>query len=160
MIVNWNKHIKDSRTSDALIDFTDFYTTFEDILDIENPDSYGKSLLPLILNDGYKQRDVLITYYNPMWGTRVLDRGVYAQNKTYKLYKSGKFFKYSEDLFEENSLLLSKLSEKENEIYNFLKKSLDSVPDLPKENHNGWKERGKQVKQSNKFNLIWQLNTK
>mgnify|MGYP007089497579 CR=1 FL=1 len=67
-----------------------------------------------------------------------------------------KLLKKEDDL----NKLSTTLSEKENEIYNFLKKSLDSVPDLPKENHNGWKERGKQVKQSNKFNLIWQLNTK
>ena len=160
MIVNWNNQIMGSRTSDALIDFTDFYATFEDILNIENPDSYGKSILPLILNDGYKERDVLITYYNPMWGSRGLDRGVYAQNKNYKLYKNGKFFKYSEDLFEENPISFNFFNNEENEIYNYLKKSLDSVPDLPPENYNDWKERGKQVKESNKFNSLWQLNTK
>ena len=40
------------------------------------------------------------------------------------------------------------------------KTSLDSIPDLPEYNHNGWIERRKQVNESRKFNNIWQLNTK
>ncbi|MAU62970.1 MAG: arylsulfatase A [Flavobacteriaceae bacterium] len=159
MILNWNNYINEPRTSDVLIDFTDFYATFEDILNVDKPDSYGKSLIPLMLNEGYKERDILITYYNPMWGSSGLTRGVYAQDKNYKLYKSGKFFKYSEDLFEENPISFNVFSEEENKIYNSLKKSLDSVPALPAQNHNGWKERGTEVKQSNKFNSIWQLNS-
>ena len=159
MILNWNNYINEPRTSDVLIDFTDFYATFEDILNVDKPDSYGKSLIPLMLNEGYKERDILITYYNPMWGSSGLTRGVYAQDKNYKLYKSGKFFKYSEDLFEENPISFNVFSEEENKIYNSLKKSLDSVPALPAQNHNGWKERGTEVKQSNKFNSLWQLNS-
>ena len=94
MILNWNNYINEPRTSDVLIDFTDFYATFEDILNIQSPDSYGKSLLPLILNDGYKERDILITYYNPMWGSRGLDKGVYAQNKNYKFLVCGQNMNY------------------------------------------------------------------
>ena len=49
---------------------------------------------------------------------------------------------------------------KENEIYMILKKSLDTIPDLPKFNHNNWIEKGIEVKQSGKFNLNnWRLNT-
>ena len=79
--------------------------------------------------------------------------------KNFQTIKSGKFFKYSEDLFEENPISFNVFSEEENKIYNSLKKSLDSVPALPAQNHNGWKERGTEVKQSNKFNSIWQLNS-
>ena len=42
-IVNWKKNIKNGFKSDALIDFTDFYATFEDILNVEKRESYGKS---------------------------------------------------------------------------------------------------------------------
>ena len=160
MIVNWKSQIKQGFNSDAMIDFTDFYATFEDILNLDYQQSYGKSILPLMTNNNYNERDVLITYYDPIWGDTSMGRGVYAQNKEYKLYKNGNFFNFSKDLYEKNPIDLSKLSETENEIYSLLKTSLDSIPDLPKYNHNGWIERRKQVNESRKFNNIWQLNTK
>ena len=55
---------------------------------------------------------------------------------------------------------MNKLSETDTEIYSLLKTSLDSIPDLPEFNHNGWIERRKQVNESGKFNKVWQLNTK
>ena len=160
MIVNWKSQIKQGFNSDVMIDFTDFYATFEDILNLESQHPYGKSILPLMTNNNYNERDVLITYYDPIWGSGGLGRGVYAQNKEYKLYKNGNFFNFSKDLYEKNPIDLSKLSETENEIYSLLKTSLDSIPDLPEYNHNGWIERRKQVNESRKFNNIWQLNTK
>ena len=139
MIINWNTKIKNYRVSNALIDLTDFYATFEDILNVKNYESYGKSLIPLLLDDSYLERDVLVTYYNPMWSTRGLDRGIFAQSKDYKLYKKGKFFKYSEDIYEKKPISTINLTKKENEVYNLLKKSLDTIPDLPKENYNQWR---------------------
>ena len=149
LIINWNTRINDCRVSDALIDLTDFYATFEDILNVKNHESYGKSLIPLLLDDSYLERDVLVTYYNPMWSTRGLDRGIFAQSKDYKLYKKGEFFKYSEDIYEKRPISTINLTEKENEVFNLLKKSLDTIPDLPKENYNQWKERLRKVKNSN-----------
>ena len=162
MIVNWKKNIKKGFKSDALIDFTDFYATFEDILNVKKTESYGKSLLPLFNNKDYNEREVLITYYNPMWGANNPDisKGVYAQNKEYKLYKRGDFFKYSEDLYEKKQIIISDLTENENEIYNTLKESLDTIPNLPKYNHNNWIEKRKQVVQSGKFTKTWGLNKK
>ena len=149
LIINWNTKINDCRVSDALIDLTDFYATFEDILNVKNYESYGKSLIPLLLDDSYLERDVLVTYYNPMWSTRGLDRGIFAQSKDYKLYKKGEFFKYSEDIYEKRPISTINLTEKENEVFNLLKKSLDTIPDLPKENYNQWKERLRKVRNSN-----------
>jgi hypothetical protein len=96
-----------------------------------------------------------------MWGPNSAEvkRGIYAQNKEYKLYKRGDFFKYSEDLYEESKILISNLTEKENEIYMILKKSLDTIPDLPKFNNNNWIEKGIEVRQSGKFSENWRLNT-
>ncbi len=152
MLINWNDKIKNPRTSDALVDFTDFYATFEDILNVQNKESWGKSFIPIIKNKGYKQRDVLITYYNPMWGSLSLKRGVYAQNKTYKLYKNGNFYNYLEDPLEKNSIDINSLKSEEKNIYNLLKISLDTVPDLPQINYNNWKERLKNVSLNKKNN--------
>ena len=160
MIVNWKSQIKQGFNSDAMIDFTDFYATFEDILNLNNQQSYGKSILPLMTNNYYNERNVLITYYDPMWRDTTMGRGVYAQNKEYKLYKNGNFFNFSKDLYEKNPIDMNKLSETDNEIYLLLKTSLDSIPDLPEYNHNSWIERRKKVNESRKFNNIWQLNIK
>ena len=75
MIVNWKSQIKQGFNSDAMIDFTDFYATFEDILNLDYQQSYGKSILPLMTNNNYNERDVLITYYDPIWGSGGLGRG-------------------------------------------------------------------------------------
>lgn len=153
MIINWNTKITNFKVSDALIDLTDFYATFEDILNVKNHESYGKSLIPLMLDNNYRERDVLVTYYNPMWSTRGLDRGIFAQSKNYKLYKKGRFFKYSDDIFEMRPISINNFTEQENEVFNLLKKSLDTIPDLPKENYNQWKERLRKIRNSNKYNL-------
>ena len=99
----------------------------------------------------------LVTYYNPMWGSRGLNRGVYAQDKKYKLYKNGSFFDYLNDPYEREKINLEYLSHREKEIFNKLQKSLDTVPDLPKINHNNWKERLREVRQSGKFDSNWKV---
>ena len=143
LIINWKKELKNNFQSDVLIDLTDFYSTFEDILDKKTKQSFGKSLLPLILNKDYEERKILITYYNPMWGNLnpKIKRGVYAQTKKYKLYKNGKFYNYSDDLLERSPLKFNDLSKKQTDIYKKLLQSLDTIPSLPKYNHNKWIEK-------------------
>ena len=160
MIVNWKSKIKQGFNSKAMIDLTDFYATFEDILNSGNSNSYGKSLLPIFKKEDYKERDVLITYYDPIWGSTNMGRGVYAQNKDFKLYKNGNFFNFSNDLYENKPLDIDNLTQGQSQVYLLLKKSLDTIPSLPEYNHNGWQERRKQVNESGKFNKVWQKNTK
>ena len=160
MIVNWKSKIKQGFNSKAMIDLTDFYATFEDILNPGNSNSYGKSLLPIFKKEDYKERDVLITYYDPIWGSTNMGRGVYAQNKDFKLYKNGKFYNFSNDLYENKPLDIDNLTQGQSQVYLLLKTSLDTIPSLPEYNHNGWIERRKQVNESGKFNKVWQINTK
>ena len=89
-----------------------------------------------------------------------MGRGVYAQNKDFKLYKNGNFFNFSNDVYEKEPMDITNLNEDQSKVYLQLKKSLDSIPNLPEYNHNGWIERRKKVNESGKFNRIWQLNTK
>ena len=160
MVVNWKSQIKKGYKNDAMIDLTDFYATFEDILNLDNSNSYGKSLLPIFKKEDYEERDVLITYYDPIWGSTSMGRGVYAQNKDFKLYKNGNFFNFSNDVYEKEPMDITSLNDNQSKVYLQLKKSLDSIPNLPEYNHNGWIERRKKVNESGKFNRIWQLNTK
>ena len=87
-----------------------------------------------------------------MWGSLYNNRGVYAQNKTYKLYKNGNFYNYLEDPLEKNSIDINSLKSEEKNIYNLLKISLDTVPDLPQINYNNWKERLKNISLNKKNN--------
>ncbi len=160
LIINWNDYLKGNKTSDAFIDFVDFYATFEEILGVEKSNPNALSFLPLLKNQRYNEREVLTTYYNPMWGTRNLERGVYAQNKTHKLYKNGNFYNYSMDLLEKNPIDINSMNDNLKEIYNLLNDNLNKLPDLPPDNFNGWKERGKEVRSSNKFDRNWKLNLK
>ena len=119
-------------------------------------------LLPLINNEQYNERAALVTYYNPMWGKNNPDiiSGIYSQDKKYKLYKNGNFYNYSVDVYENHPLNIKTLSKTENKVYLLLKKSLDTIPDLPSFNHNNWVERGLKVRQSGKFSNTWKLNIK
>ena len=89
-----------------------------------------------------------------------MGRGVYAQNKDFKLYKNGKFYNFSNDLYENKPLDIDNLTQGQSQVYLLLKTSLDTIPSLPEYNHNGWIERRKQVNESGKFNKVWQINTK
>ena len=83
--------------------------------------------------------------------------GNYLTKKKYKLYKNGSFFDYLNDPYEREKINLEYLSPREKEILNKLQKSLDTVPDLPKINHNNWKERLREVRQSGKFDSNWKV---
>ncbi len=85
-----------------------------------------------------------------MWGNSnpKIKRGVYAQTKKYKLYKNGKFYNYSNDLLERSPLKFNDLSKKQKDIYKKLLQSLDTIPSLPKYNHNKWIEK-KIIKKDN-----------
>ena len=88
-----------------------------------------------------------------MWGTRNLEE-VYAQNKTHKLYKNGNFYNYSVDLLEKNPIDINSMNDNLKEIYNLLNYNLNEIR-FTTDNFNGWKERGKEVRSSNRFDRNW-----
>ena len=141
LIISWSKLKKIKNEQTPLVDLTDLYSTFEDLLDVEKKTSNGVSLLPLLLGENFDERKYITTYYNPMWGSLYKNRAVYIQNKKYKLYKSGSFYNYQLDPEEKYPLSLKSLDESIMNLHTEMDSILKKVPDLPEINFNNWQER-------------------
>ena len=141
LIISWSKLIKIKNEQTPLVDLIDFYSTFEDLLDVEKKTSNGVSLLPLLLGENFDERKYITTYYNPMWGSLYKNRAVYIQNKKYKLYKSGSFYNYQLDPDEKYPLSLKNLDESILNLYTEMDSILKKIPDLPEINFNNWQEK-------------------
>jgi len=141
LIISWSKLKKIKNEQTPLVDLIDFYSTFEDLLNVEKKTSNGVSLLPLLLGENFDERKYITTYYNPMWGSLYKNRAVYIQNKKYKLYKSGSFYNYQLDPEEMYPLSLKSLDESIMNLHTEMDSILKKVPDLPELNFNNWQEK-------------------
>ena len=141
LIISWSKLKKIKNEQTPLVDLIDFYSTFEDLLDVEKKTSNGVSLLPLLLGENFDERKYITTYYNPMWGSLYKNRAVYIQNKKYKLYKSGSFYNYQLDPDEKYPISLKSLDESIMNLHTEMDSILKKVPDLPEINFNNWQEK-------------------
>lgn len=141
LIISWSKLKKIKSEQTPLVDLIDFYSTFEDLLNVEKKTSNGVSLLPLLLGENFDERKYITTYYNPMWGSLYKNRAVYIQNKKYKLYKSGSFYNYQLDPEEMYPLSLKSLDESIMNLHTEMDSILKKVPDLPEINFNNWQEK-------------------
>ena len=141
LIISWSKLKKIKNEQTPLVDLIDFYSTFEDLLNVEKKTSNGVSLLPLLLGENFDERKYITTYYNPMWGSLYKNRAVYIQNKKYKLYKSGSFYNYQLDPEEKYPLSLKSLDESTMNLLKEMDSILKKVPDLPEINFNNWQEK-------------------
>jgi arylsulfatase A len=141
LIISWSKLKKIKNEQTPLVDLIDFYSTFEDLLNVEKKTSNGVSLLPLLLGENFDERKYITTYYNPMWGSLYKNRAVYIQNKKYKLYKSGSFYNYQLDPEEMYPLSLKSLDESIMNLHTEMDSILKKVPDLPEINFKNWQEK-------------------
>ena len=141
LIISWSKLKKIKNEQTPLVDLIDFYSTFEDLLDVEKKTSNGVSLLPLLLGENFDERKYITTYYNPMWGSLYKNRAVYIQNKKYKLYKSGSFYNYQLDPEEMYPLSLKSLDESIMNLHTEMDSILKKVQDLPEINFNNWQDK-------------------
>tara|TARA_B100001939_G_scaffold281143_1_gene249956 strand:- start:1860 stop:2588 length:729 start_codon:yes stop_codon:yes gene_type:complete len=141
LIISWRKLKKIKSEQTELVDLVDFYSTFEDLLNVNKKTSNGVSLMPLLLGENFDERKYITTYYNPMWGSLYKNRAVYIQNKKYKLYKSGSFYNYQLDPEENQPLLLKNLDESTMNLHTEMDSLLKKVPELPEINFNNWQER-------------------
>ncbi len=131
MVANWPGKIKNSKNYTGLINFSDFYSTFSDILGVPN-ESDGVSMMDVFNGEESVERETTTTYYDPKWSQRVNQfRNVYAQDSRYKLYKDGKFFDMQNDVLETQPLNEQELSEDQNRIKKKLAIALETFPSLP-----------------------------
>lgn len=130
MVVSWPMKIKNPMQYDGLIDLTDFYATFSEILGVKNY-SDGISMLNVFSGQKKSNRNFINIYYDPMWGKSSQHRNVFSQNKEYKLYKNGDLFNIEKDILETNPIKNSDLTDNEILIKEKLSIELSKFPSLP-----------------------------
>ena len=134
LIMQWGDQIKAPFTYEGLIEFSDFFATFADLLNVE-AESDGKSFLNLLEGEKeYSPRETAFVHYDPRWGKNVNKyRNQFVQTDAFKLYQDGRFFHISSDRLEQNNLSEEALPQKEGSIKRKLEKELL--------NHPKWKEQ-------------------
>ena len=131
MIASWPTKIKKPIIYDGVVDLTDFYATFSDILNVSN-DSDGKSLTHVFYGNKKNIRETVTIYYDPKWSIYVdRYRNIFSQDKRYKFYKNGEFFDMKNDILEENPLKEKDLDVNEKLIKEKLSKEVSKFPSLP-----------------------------
>jgi arylsulfatase A len=122
MIVSWPEKIKEGRTFEGMVDFSDILPTLADVAGIR-PSAYftdGESFFNVL--NGEKNRlgkEQVFIHYSPRWGKFKHNRWV--MNGKYKLYRDGRFYNTSADPAEENPMTgLSKNEEKIKERFEIM----------------------------------------
>lgn len=128
LIISWPEKIKQGLVYDGLIEFSDFFTTFADLVD-SDVKSDGQSLLPLLTAQEYTDRETAFVHYDPKWGKNVnRHRNQFIRTKDYKLYQDGEFYNLKEDVMEKNPLNDSILNSHEKEIIRLLNEEMTKHP--------------------------------
>lgn len=104
LIAYWKGYTPNGGVVQDLIEFTDFYPTIAEASGIELGPSDpidGISFLPQLKGKQGNPRSWQLNHYQPYWYPLP---GQYIRDKDYKLYRDGRFFKVSNDLFEKKDL--------------------------------------------------------
>ena len=135
MLASWPDKIKKPMIYNGLINFSDFYATFSEILGVPI-EGDGISMMDVFNGEVTNERKTATTYYDPMWSPNVTQyRNVYSQDSRYKLYKDGKFFDMKNDVLETQPLQDKDLNESQISIKAKLKAELAKFPELPKSSY-------------------------
>lgn len=103
LIANWPGHVPAGHVNDDLIDSTDFLPTLCEAGGAKLPASLtidGHSFLPQLMGKKGQPRDWIYSWYSKNGQPPFRE---FAMDTKYKLYRSGKFFKLSDDPFEEQT---------------------------------------------------------
>jgi arylsulfatase A len=129
LIISWPKKIKKGFVHKGLIEFSDFFTTFADMVE-KDVESDGKSFYPLLNGEKYETRRTAFVHYDPKWNKRVSQyRNQFIRTIDYKLYQDGKFYNLNKDILEKSPLLNDSLLQEELELKNNLQIGLKDHPD-------------------------------
>jgi arylsulfatase A len=125
LIISWPGVIKKTIAHRGLVEFTDFFATFAELVNVNKP-SDGISLLPLLKGETTTHRETAFLHYNPNWFH--FQPGRFIRTLDYKLYDDGRFFEMKSDSLQRNPLDVSNLNEEQYRNYIFLKEELASHP--------------------------------
>lgn len=129
LIISWPKIIKNGYVYEGLIEFSDFFSTFADMLD-KDVTSDGNSFYPLLKGEKYEPRKTAFVHYDPKWNKRVSQyRNQFIRTIDYKLYQDGTFYNLDLDILEKTSLADDTLEKNQLEIKKYLKRMLQNHPE-------------------------------
>ncbi len=129
LIAYWPMMIEKGKHYSSLVEFSDFFPTFADLVG-KTVKSDGKSLYPLLTDDNYQSRETAFVHYDPRWGKNVNRyRNQFVQTIDYKLYQDGSFFNISDDPREQNPLNEDSLTGTEKEIHSRLAREMRWHPE-------------------------------
>jgi arylsulfatase A-like enzyme len=130
LIISWPDKIKKGFVYDGLIEFSDFFTTFADIVDKE-VESDGKSFYSLLSGQDDQERETAFVHYDPRWGQNVNKfRSQFARNENYKLYHDGRFYNLKNDILEKSPIQNDSLSAEEGVIKTELENEINRHPKM------------------------------
>ena len=128
LIISWPKEIKNGFVYNDLIEFSDFFPTFADIVGKEM-ESDGKSFYSLLKGGKYEPRETAFVHYDPKWGKKVNQyRNQFVRTLNYKLYQDGKFFNLAVDNLEKLPIHTNSLDGNELIIKKTLENELKKHP--------------------------------
>ena len=126
LIVKWPGKIQAGKTSDNLVDLSDFLPTICEASNTIVPDSLdldGRSFYGQLINQNPNPRDWIYNWYSRSGD--VEKASVFARTQRYKLYDNGNFFEVPLDLLEEDPIDINTISMEEKETYDMLKNVLE-----------------------------------
>jgi arylsulfatase A len=127
LILSWPAKIKKGAVYKGLIDFSDFYPTFADLIGQE-VQSDGLSFLPLLKGEIFSGKETCLVHYDPKWGKRVNQyRNQFARTLDYKLYQDGRFFNLNKDALEATPITDKLLTKEEQKIKAQLQNELNHL---------------------------------
>jgi arylsulfatase A len=104
LIVSWPAAITEQRVNADLIGSVDVLPTICDAAGVQPPAGIdGVSFLPQLRGEAGRPREWLYSWYSPRQRPDMTVRE-WAQDKTYKLYRNGRFFDLMSDPFEQRAL--------------------------------------------------------
>lgn len=125
-IASWPAGFESGRTSDALVDLTDFLPSTVEAAGAALPDDRvfdGRSFLPVLRGEVDSARDWVFTDFRPRFLN--FPEVTFVHDRRYKLYDDGRFFDYENDVEEENPLDADDLTEEAAAVRARLRAAMD-----------------------------------
>lgn len=127
LIAHWPNKIKEGFVYDGLIEFSDFFPTLAELVNLKNDTTDGESFYPLLAGEtNFKGRDEVLVHYDPQWGKR--KKNQFARDTTFKLYRDGRFFDIKKDPEEQTPIDTDSMLEQEIVAFEKLSEALNNLP--------------------------------
>jgi arylsulfatase A len=129
MVASYPAGKQKGKIIESPVEFSDLLPTFLEAAGVSIPKTIdGKSFYNCIASDETEHRESVFVHYHPRT-TKVAGReGRFARTLQYKLYHDNRFFNMVEDKWEKKPLDINRLTVEQKEVYQKLKKVLDSKP--------------------------------